>query len=562
MKTSGLVTGLFILFLLLGSSVLVSQTQTKEASLIVHNADIWTGNKSQPTAQAMAILGDTIVAVGSNKEVLQYKSASTQMMDAGGHFISPGFIDTHVHLLDGGFTLSSVQLRDAKSPEEFSRRIADFAKTIPAGTWITGMDWDGSDWGVLPSKQWIDSLTPHHPVFVTRFDGHSALANSLAMKLAGIDNNIKDVDGGVILRDKSNELTGIFKDNAMALITDKIPSPTDKQFDKALDDAMKHFASKGVTSVHQVWYPTDYKEIPRGLERAYQNKRLTLRIYSLDSLENWSKVGNKIDQKGIGNKWLKINGVKGVFDGALGSHTAAFNEPFTDAPDDKGLFMLPEKKLYRWASKADKLDIQLAIHAIGDRAINKLLNNFERIAAENGKKDRRFRIEHAQHIAPKDIPRFAQLDIIASMQPYHAIDDGRWAEKVIGAERIKTTYAFQSLIKEKAIVAFGSDWPVAPASVLQGIYAAATRRTIDDKNPDGWVPEQKISAEDALKSYTLNGAYASFEEDIKGSLEVGKLADFVIISENITKVSPVNIKDLQVLETYVGGVKVFPYIEK
>jgi len=533
------------------------QPKIQQATLIVQNANIWTGNSQQPQANALAISGDTIVAVGSNEEIKKFKGASTKIIDAQGHFVTPGFIDSHVHLLDGGFTLSSVQLRDAKTPEEFSQRIEAFTKTVPKGTWIIGSDWDGSEWGELPSKHWIDSLTPDHPVFLARFDGHIGLANSLAMKLAGINNDISDVEGGVILRDDANELTGIFKDNAMTLITSKIPTPTDEQFDTALDNAMKYFASNGVTSVHHVWYPTDYDGYQAGFERAHKNNRLTLRIYSLDSLENWSALGKKIAADHIDDKWLKINGVKGVLDGALGSHTAAFNEPFTDDPTDRGSLMLPEKNLYNWASKADKLDIQVAIHAIGDRANHILLNTFKTIASENGEKDRRFRIEHAQHISPSDIARFSELDVIACMQPYHAIDDGRWAEKIIGPERIKTTYAFKSLINANTKVAFSSDWPVAPASVLEGIYAAVTRRTLDDKNPGGWVPEQKVSVEDALVAYTKNGAYASFEEKIKGTLEVGKLADFVIISEDITKVDPVRIKDLKILETYVGGKSVF-----
>jgi predicted amidohydrolase YtcJ len=251
-----------------------------------------------------------------------------------------------------------------------------------------------------------------------------------------------------------------------------------------------------------------------------------------------------------------------VFVGALGSHTAAFLEPFTDDPSDSGLFMLPENDLYNWVSGADKVQLQVAIHAIGDRAIQTLLNNFERIQKENGDRDRRFRVEHAQHIAPIDIPRFAELNVIPSMQPYHAIDDGRWAEPLIGPERVKTTYAFKSLMDAGAKVAFGSDWPVAPGSPLLGIYAAVTRRTLDDKNPDGWVPEQKITAEQALIAYTINGAYASFEEDIKGTLAPGKLADFVIMSDNITKIDPIRIKDVKILQTYVGGKKMFDSEDK
>jgi predicted amidohydrolase YtcJ len=544
-------------FLFFGLLVLSCQEETQKAELIITNANIWTGNDKQITAQSMAIRGDSIMAIGTNEEIQKFNGKATEVVDVNGSFVTPGFIDTHVHLLNGGFNLSSVKLRDSKSPEEFIQRIAEFAKTIPSGTWIVGGEWDGSEWGTLPSKDWIDKVTPNHPVFVSRLDGHMALANSVAMKLAGIDIHVVDVEGGVILRDDSNQLTGIFKDNAMTLITSKIPTPTNEQMDRAIDDAMKYFASHGVTSVHHVWYPTDAEGHLEGFKRAHAANRMLTRIYSMGSLGKWHQRSEQIKKEGIGDYWLKINCLKGVFDGALGSHTAAFMEPFTDKPTDKGLFMLPETDLYQWVSAADKTELQIAVHAIGDRAINILLTTYEKVQSENGVRDRRFRIEHAQHIAPSDIKRFAELKVIPSMQPYHAIDDGRWAEKVIGPERIKTTYAFKSLFDAGAKVCFGSDWPVASGSALHGIYAAVTRRTLDDKNPNGWVPEQKITPEQALIAYTRNGAYASFEEDIKGTLEPGKLADFVIINEDITKVDPVQIKDLKVLQTYVGGKKVF-----
>ena len=252
-----------------------------------------------------------------------------------------------------------------------------------------------------------------------------------------------------------------------------------------------------------------------------------------------------------------LGGLKGFVDGSLGSHTAAFMEPFTDAPDDTGLLITTEDDLYQWTSGADKAGLHVMVHAIGDRAINMQLDLFERVTEENGPRDRRFRIEHAQHIAPADLPRFAALDIIPSMQPYHAIDDGRWAERVIGPERIKTTYAFRSLLDAGARLALGSDWSVAPATPLEGIYAAVTRRTLDDRNPDGWVPEQKITVEEALRGYTLDAAYASFEEDVKGSLEPGKLADFVILDRDLTTIPPEEIRDARVDLTVVGGSVVY-----
>ena len=521
--------------------------------MIITNARIWTGNADEPFAEAMAISGDTLVAVGSNSEVMKYKSGAATVIDVGGRFVAPGFIDSHVHLLQGGSNLASVQLRDAATPEEFIKRIKAFAATQKPGTWILGGDWDGMGWESLPSGSWIDSVTPEHPVFVSRLDGHMALANSLAMKLAGVDRKVKDVAGGTIGRDAHGEPTGIFKDNAMDLISVRIPEQSAEEVDRALVAAMKYLASNGVTSVHAV----DAAAYADGLDRVRAGGGQITRIYYMQTISRWKDLKEQIEREGRGDRWISTGGVKGFVDGSLGSHTAAFIEPYTDLPADTGLFVNSEEDLYTWVSAADNTGLQVVIHAIGDRAINTLLNIYERVAAENGERDRRFRIEHSQHIAPADIERYGKLKVIASMQPYHTIDDGRWAEEYIGPERVKTTYAFRSLLDNGATLAFGSDWFVAPATPLEGMYAAVTRRTLDGKNPGGWVPEQKITVEEALKAYTINAAYASFEENIKGTLEPGKLADFVVLDRDITAVDPAEIWDMKVLQTWVGGKKVF-----
>jgi len=528
------------------------------SDMIITNARIWTGNADQPFAEAMAVSGDTIVAIGSNREVMKHRSVSGTLIDLGGMFVVPGFIDTHVHLLQGGSNLASVQLRDASTPEEFIKRIREFAATQKPGTWILGGDWDGMGWESLPARSWIDSVTSDHPVFVSRLDGHMALANSLAMKIAGIDRKVKDVTGGTIERDARGELTGIFKDNAMDLISVKIPEQSAEEADLALVAAMKYLASNGVTSVHAL----DAAAYADGLDRVRASGRQITRIYYLQTISRWADMKEQVERAGRGDRWLSTGGVKGFVDGSLGSHTAAFLEPYTDLPTDTGLFVNSEQDLYTWVSAADKAGLQVAIHAIGDRAINTLLNIYERVAAENGDRDRRFRIEHSQHIAPADIERYGKLKVIASMQPYHAIDDGRWAEEYIGPERAKTTYAFRSLLDSGATLAFGSDWFVAPATPLEGIYAAATRRTLDGINPGGWIPEQKITVEEALKAYTINAAYASFEEDFKGTLEPGKLADFVVLDRDITAIDPVEIYDMKVQQTWVGGKKVFDRTEE
>ncbi|MHC1732651.1 MAG: amidohydrolase [Bacteroidales bacterium] len=539
-----------IILVLIAVSCNVS-TQTSD--MIFTNARIWTGNAEQPYAEAMAVSGDTILAVGSNREVMKYKSGADTVIDLGGRFVAPGFIDSHLHLLQGGSNLASVQLRDASTPEEFIRRIKEYAATLKPGTWILGGDWDGMGWESLPQKDWIDSVIPENPVFVSRLDGHMALANSLAMKLAGVDRRIKDVSGGTITRDGSGEPTGIFKDNAMDLISVKIPEQSAEEVDRAIIAAMNYLASNGVTSAHAV----DAAAYADALERVRARGEQITRLYYLQTISRWKDMKEQVERDGRGDRWISTGGVKGFVDGSLGSHTAAFLEPYTDLQTDTGLFVNSEKDLYNWILESDKAGLQVVIHAIGDEAINFLLNAYEKVAAENGERDRRFRIEHSQHIAPADIERYGKLKVIASMQPYHAIDDGRWAEEYIGPERVKTTYAFRSLLDSGATLAFGSDWFVAPATPLEGIYGAVTRRTLDGKNPEGWVPEQKITVEEALKAYTINAAYASFEEDLKGSLEPGKLADFVVLDRDITVIDPVDIWDVKAQQTWVGGKKVF-----
>ena len=523
-------------------------------TLAVVNARIWTGTRDRPWADAIAVSGDRIAAVGSSAAIRKLTGPDTRVIDAHGALLLPGFIDAHVHFLEGGLQLSGVQLRSAATPAEFSRRIAEFADRLPAGSWITGGNWDHTLWGgELPRREWVDPVTPRTPVWVQRLDGHMGFANSAALRAAGIMRTTPDVAGGTIVRDASGDPTGVLKDNAMELMARAIPDPEPALQDRALDAAMRYVAAQGVASVHHMGTWADLAVF----DRAHKAGRLRTRINAAVPLATWERLRDTVQERGRGDDWLRIGGLKGFVDGSLGSHTAAMLEPFTDSPGDTGLLVNTVENLYAWTSAADAAGLQVVMHAIGDRAIRTHLDICERVEREHGPADRRFRIEHAQHIAPSDLPRFARLDVIASMQPWHAIDDGRWAETVIGAARCRTTYAVRSLLDSGARLAFGSDWFVAPASPLEGIYAAVTRRTLDGAHPDGWVPAEKISVEEALRAYTTGAAYAAFQERETGSLETGKLADFVLVDRDITRIPPVEIRDARVLMTVVGGSAVY-----
>ena len=532
--------------------------QTAVISLAIVNARVWTGDAKKPWADAVAVDGAHIAAVGSSAEIRKLAGAKARLIDAHGAMVVPGFTDAHVHFIDGGYALQSVKLRDAKTKAEFIQRIAAYAKTIPSGQWILNGDWDHENWGgELPTRQWIDSVTPNNPVWINRLDGHMHLANSAALKAARVTRDVKDVAGGTIVRDASGEPTGIFKDNATSVVWRAVPEPTARMNDGALREAMKYVNEQGVTAVHNMGSWDDLATF----ERAHKAGTLTTRIYAAVPLSSWKRLADTVKARGFGDDWVRIGGLKGFVDGSIGSHTAAMLEPFTDAPNDRGLMVNTEDDLYVWTKNADLAGLQVIVHAIGDRAIRTQLDIFERVANENGPRDRRFRIEHAQHIAPADMPRFGQLGVIPSMQPYHAIDDGRWVDKVIGPERAKGTYAFKSLLDTKATLAFGSDWFVAPPTPLMGIYAAVTRRTLDEKRPGGWVPEQKITVEDALRAYTTGAAYAGYADDTRGVIRKGMLADLTMIDRDLTRIAPETIRDAKIVRTIVNGKVVYEALE-
>jgi predicted amidohydrolase YtcJ len=538
--------------------IAVAARSPAPADLVLLTAKIWTGEAERPQAEALAVREGRIIAVGRTREIEALAGPATRVVQGRGRRVVPGLIDSHTHMSMGGFNLLAVDLRHTKDEGDFTAQLARFAGTRPAGQWITDGAWDHQQWAVprLPTRALLDPATGDRPTCIARQDGHMVVCNSLALKLAKITRDTPDPPGGVIVRDATGEPTGVLKDSAMDAVWAVRPARTLEEVTEALRTAMRHAAKNGVTSVQDL--PGNSRDL-EAWETLRQRGEMAVRVNYRPSLSVWEKARDK--RAGMKkDEWLRVGGVKGYADGSLGSSTALFFDPYDDDPGNRGVFAaeaIPLATLEDRVAAADAAGLQVEIHAIGNRANAEILDVFERVAAKNGAKDRRFRIEHAQHLRVSDIPRFARLGVIASMQPYHAIDDGRWAEKRIGRERSKTTYAFRSLLDSKAVLAFGSDWDVAPLSPLEGIFAAVTRRTIDGKNPGGWFPEQKITAEEALRAYTSSAAYAAFEEKEKGTLSAGKLADFVVLSADPLSMGLERIEKITVVMTVVGGRAVY-----
>jgi predicted amidohydrolase YtcJ len=528
----------------------------RSAELLLTNGTVWTGDSAQPYAAAIAIRDGRIVAIGSADDVREHVAAGTRTIDLGGRLVAPGFIDDHTHFISGGFQLGSVDLRSAATPDEFTARLAAFARGLPAERWITGGDWDHEAWpgAPLPRREWFDSVTAGRFVAVSRLDGHMMVVNTPVLRAAGITRDTPDPPGGTIVRDeRTGEPTGVLKDEAMSLVFRVMPAPTDAERDEALRRAQEHAVARGVTMVHDMG---DWPDLET-YQRAHAVGALRLRVYSLVPLSTWERLRDFVAANGRGDDRLQWGGLKGFVDGSLGSTTAWFHEAYLDEPGTAGLVVTDTLLLQQWIDGADAAGLHIAVHAIGERANDWLLDAYAAAAQRNGPRDRRFRIEHAQHLSASAIPRFAALGVLPSMQPYHAIDDGRWAGKRIGPERIQRTYAFRSLIDSGAGLMFGSDWTVAPIDPLLGIYGAVTRRTIDGANPDGWVPREKITVEEALRAYTAANAYGAFMEDRLGTLRVGAYADLVVLSENILTIAPERIGAVNVDYTLIHGAIVF-----
>lgn len=567
------------------AAILISGCQTHH-DLYIINARIWTNDPEMPVANSMHICDGVIVAVGNDlprkcSNATNPAVVSAKAVDANGARIIPGLIDAHLHLLGGGLQLSRLNLRDVPNRAAFIAAVAERAKTTPKGHWITGGRWSTESWPdpAQPDKSWIDPATGEHPVLLSRMDGHGALANSAALRLAGIDRNgPPDPPGGAIERDPvTGEPTGILKDTAIELVSKHVPRPSDAELDAALAAAQAEAHRHGITCVHTM---SEYHELAP-IDRARAAGELSLRVRFYISEDNWPDYLDKAKAHKA-DDMIRVCGFKQYADGSLGSRSAYMAAPFSDNPQEKTDWHgLPRDVLNARVQSAgdgakstsvleqECLDVtsnglSLAVHAIGDQANNEVLNTYQRVrrapptqtpAAQESKPPSadirsRHRIEHAQHLLPGDIPRFAQLGVVASMQPYHKADDARYAEKAIGPERCKTSYAFRSLLDAGAPLAFGSDWPVVSLNPFLGIHAAVTGRSLDGKV---FVPEQNITVEEALQAYTGGAAWAAGDEKRLGRIAPGFAADFVILEEDVLEVPSARLDTVRVRETYVNG---------
>ena len=537
-------------------------TASAPADLVLRGGRVWAG-RGLPAATALAVRGERVLALGDDAAVSALIGPQTRVVELRGRLVVPGFNDAHVHLLDGGFGLLSVDLRDARDEAELARRLQEHARRLPAGTWIQNGNWDHQLWPGRrePTRQLVDAATPEHPVFVQRLDGHMALANSQALRLAGVTRDTPEVPGGTIVRDERGEPTGLLKDNAMDLVARAIPAASRQENLAAARAALVEAARLGVTSIQDnsaVDALPTYQELRA---RGELTARLYVWRYAAQSLEALRQAGVPA---GLGDDWIRVGALKILADGSIGSATAALFEPYTDAPESTGLLLQGQAELERLVLEADRAGWQLAVHAIGDRANSLVLDAFERAARENGPRDRRFRIEHAQHVRAADLPRYRALGVVASVQPSHCIDDMRFVEGHIGQERLADAYRWRSFMDAGVPLAFGTDWFVEPLDPRLGLYAAVTREfppppfTPGASRPTGgWQPQEKLTLEEALDAYTRGSAFAELAERDKGTLAPGQLADLAVFAEDLFGVPPRRLLEGPVDLTVVGGRVVF-----
>jgi predicted amidohydrolase YtcJ len=576
MTPHNLLTRFVVLSLLLALSSRPAQSQTpKHADLILVNGVIWTVDSQNTTAQAVAISDGKFVAVGSNGDAFKLRGPGTKVMDLRGRFVVPGFNDNHVHFASAAqfleFNIMAVDSQDA-----FVARVKDVISRLPKGEWIVGGFWGAYDqWSqgssgsqrrepFAPNMRQIERLTADYPMFIRRFDDSQFAANGAAMRAAGLDPNNPQAPEVEFLRDNKGP-TGHMRGKGVVRVFSSVAA---RKFSherrlQQTRNALAEIRRFGVTNVSDM-SDDEQLEIYREL---HSKGELTVRIHFRPGLDRWHELAEKGMRVGTGDDWIRLGAVKGHIDGIMGTSTARFFEPYSNASDNRGRWRplmvdgqgnFVEGKFLRYMVEADRAGLQLTVHAIGDEANNVLLNYLEELNRRNGKKDRRFRLVHAQVISSQDFARLGQLGVVAEVQPFHLSDDMRWMEERIGRERCRGAYAFKSIQQSGAVLSFGTDWPGTSASEypinpMLGLYAAVTRQTVTGEPAGGWFPDQRISIAEAIRAYTLNTAYANFEEKSKGSIEVGKLADLVVLSQNLLKISPADLLKTEVVYTVVNG---------
>ncbi len=536
------------------------ENKTGVADIVIMDAKIWRGVDG-PYANSLAIVGDRIAAMGDEPTIRKWIGPKTKVIDAKRRRLIPGITDSHAHVIGGGLQLARLKLRSVSNREEFIAAVQAKAKDTKPGAWVLGGRWSVDSWSSpeSPSRYWLDPVTGDTPVLLSRMDGHSALVNSAALRIAGIDENgPPDPTGGEIVRDpKTNQPTGILKESAMGLVRKHIPETTAEDKYQALLRAVKHANAHGITSVHDMSNVGD----DEAFERAYREGTLSLRITSYIQADDVFKYLDFASSSEANQPFYRVAGFKKYMDGSLGSRTAYMHEPFADAnhdstyPQGQLTAFAANKKLFTQTVEAVYAKgLQLAVHAIGDQSNHLLLDEYERVAGRHGYEKIRHRIEHAQHLLPSDIACFAKLGVVASMQPLHKADDGRYAEIAIGKERLTGSYAFRKLLESGALLCFGSDWPVVSLNPFLGIDAAVNSRTLEGKV---WLPSHALTVEEALRAYTVTPQIVVGRDKELGTIEVGKLADLVILGRDLLTIKPTKIPDTKVAYTIVAGKVVF-----